>query len=86
MSVWLIVVCAALAPLILIFVVATAIFFKVLKRKDDPVFDEGKVDLSPTHYGPYVDKLVGCITRMRGEKSDELCITSYDGKKLYADY
>lgn len=68
------------------FVVATVIFFSVLKRKDDPVFDEGKVDLSVTHYGPYADRLIGCITRMRHEKFDELCITSHDGKKLYAEY
>lgn len=86
MSVWLIVVCAVLGLIALIFVVATVIFFSVLKRKDDPVFDEGKVDLSVTHYAPYADKLIGCITRMRGEESEELCITSYDGKKLYADY
>lgn len=86
MSVWLIVVCAVLGLIILIFVAATVIFFTVLKRKDDPVFDEGKVDLSVTHYGPYADKLIACITRMRHEECDELCITSYDGKKLYADY
>ena len=87
MAVWLIVVCAALGFIItLIFVVATAIFFSVLKRKDDPVFDEGKVDLSVTHYGPYADKLIECITRMRNEQYEQLCITSYDGKKLYAEY
>ena len=86
MLVWLIVIGVALGLFILIFVVATAIFFTVLKRKDDPVFDEGKVDLSVTHYAPYSDKLIACIGRMRQEKCDELCITSYDGKKLYADY
>lgn len=86
MTAWIIVGCVAAGILILIFAIATVIFFNVLKRKDDPVFDEGKVDLSVTHYGPYVDKLIGCITRMRGESSQQLCITSYDGKKLYADY
>lgn len=84
--VWLIVGGIALGLFIIIFLIATIIFFTVLKRKDDPVFDEGKVDLSNTHYGPYEDKLVRCITRMRQEKHDELCIISYDGKKLYADY
>ena len=86
MPVWLIVLCSVLGLIFLIFIVATVFFFSVLKRKDDPVFDEGKVDLSVTHYGPYQDKLIGCITRMRHEAHDELCITSYDGKKLYADY
>ena len=86
MLVWLIVAGSFSGLFILIFVVATVIFFSVLKRKDDPVFDEGKVDLSVTHYGPYADKLISCITRMRGEKCENLCITSYDGKKLYAEY
>ena len=86
MSVWLIVLCAVLGLLLLVCIVATVSFFTILKRKDDPVFDEGKTDLSGTHYGPYADKLIACITRMRQEKSDELSITSYDGKKLYADY
>ena len=86
MSVWLIVICAVIGLAILIFVAATVVFFSVLKKKDDPVFDEGKVDLSVTHYAPYADKLIDCITEMRQEKCDELCITSYDGKKLYADY
>ena len=83
---WLIVICVVLGLIALVFVVATVIFFTILRKKDDPVFDEGKVDLSVTHYAPYEDKLVGCIKRMRGEKFDELCITSHDGKKLYADY
>lgn len=83
---WLIVICVVLGLVALVFVVATVIFFTILRKKDDPVFDEGKVDLSVTHYAPYEDKLVGCIKRMRGEKFDELCITSHDGKKLYADY
>ena len=86
MPVWLIVVCVALGLFILIFVVATVIFFVVLRRKDDSVFDEGKIDLSVTHYGPYEDKLIDCITRMRRESCDELCITARDGKKLYAEY
>lgn len=86
MSVWLIVVCAVLGLIVLMFAVAAVIFFSVLKRKDDPVFDEGKVDLSVTHYAPYSDKLIACIKRMRHEECDEICITSYDGKKLYADY
>ena len=84
--VWLIVVGAVLGLITIIFVVSTVIFFTVLKRKDDPVFDEGKVDLSVTHYAPYEDKLVACITRMRGERCEELCITSYDNKKLYGCY
>lgn len=86
MSVWLIVLCAVLGLFFVIFVVATAFFFSVLKRKDDPVFDEGKVDLSTTHYAPYADKLIGCIKRMRQEQCEELCITAHDGKKLYAEY
>ena len=87
MSVWLIVVCSVLGLIIAVtFVVATVVFFSVLKPKDDPVFDEGKVDLSVTHYGPYSDKLIDCIKRMRAEKCEQLCITSYDGKKLYAEY
>ena len=86
MLVWLIVICAVLGLITVIFVVATVIFFSVLKRKDDPVFDEGKADLSVTHYAPVADKLIGCIIRMREEKCEELCITSYDGKKLYAEY
>ena len=84
--VWIIVVSIARGLFILLLIVATAIFFSVLKRKDDPVFDEGKVDLSVTHYGPYSDKLIGCIKKMRAEKCEELCITAYDGKKLYAEY
>lgn len=86
MSAFITVICILSGLFILIFVVATVIFFTVLKSKDDPVFDEGKVDLSVTHYAPFADKLIGCITRMRHEKCEELCITSYDGKKLYADY
>ena len=87
MSVWLIIVCAAFGLIILlIFVIASVIFFNVLKRKDDPVFDEGKVDLSVTHYAPVKDELIDCITRLRHEKCEELCLTSYDGKKLYAYY
>ena len=90
MSPWLIAVIAvvsvALGLFIVLFVVATAIFFSVLKRKDDPVFDEGKVDLSVTHYAPYQEKLTECIGRMRREPCEELYITAYDGKKLYAEY
>ena len=87
MYVWLIVLCAVLGGLLLlIFTVATVIFFAILKRKDDPVFDEGKVDLSLTHYAPYAEKLIGCIKNLRHEEYEELCITSYDGKKLYAEY
>lgn len=86
MLVLLIVGCAVLGLILLIFVIATVIFFNVLKRKDDPVFDEGKVDLSVTHYAPYEASLIDCIKKMRQERFEELCITAYDGKKLYADY
>ena len=86
MPVWSIILFVALGLFVLVFIIATVSFFLILSRKDDPVFDEGKVDLSVTHYGPYADKLIDCITAMRGEKSEELCITSHDGKKLYADY
>ena len=84
--VWIIVGCVALGLVMLVFIISTIVFFTTLRRKDDPIFDEGKVDLSVTHYGPYVDKLVESITRMRNEEYEELCITSYDGKKLYAEY
>ncbi|MCH5158129.1 MAG: alpha/beta hydrolase [Clostridiales bacterium] len=86
MPVWSIILTVALGLLTLVFLIATYSFFSILSRKDDPVFDEGKVDLSVTHYGPYADKLIDCITRMRQEKCEELCITSDDGKKLYAEY
>ncbi len=86
MPAYLIAICAVCGVLIILFIASTIVFFSILKRKDDPVFDEGKIDLSETHYGPYLDVLTEYIGRMRREKCEELCITSDDGKKLYAEY
>ena len=72
----------ALAALYLIFIVGPAIvaFFKVFERKDCPPLEE----LDLTKYGPAADVMLERCARMRGEASEELSVTAFDGTELRA--
>ena len=59
------------------------IFLVIFHRKKEKSLDE--VDLSETHYAPYVDKLYTAMARMKEEPYEELSISSF-GTVLKANY
>ena len=73
----------ALAALYLIFIAGPAIvaFFKVFERKDCPPLEE----LDLTKYGEAAGVMLERCARMRGEASEEVCVTAFDGTELRAE-
>ncbi len=83
--VWILAICLAVAIIVLItaYICFRMTFYvtpKQRKPREENPLPPGKV------YEPYRDQMIGWMKEVRALPHDEICITSFDGLKLYGKY